>query len=304
MGIFAKIRDGLKKTREGMSASVASMLHSFTKIDEELFEELEELLVMGDVGVPTAEFICGELRKRVREEGVTDPSEIEGMLRQIIADMLRGGEELKIGTKPSVILLIGVNGTGKTTTAGKLAALLQKQGKNVILAAADTFRAAAVEQLSVWSERSGAQLVSQPQGSDPAAVVFDSISAAKSRGADVVICDTAGRLHNKKNLMEELLKINRVIQREAPEADKEVLLVLDAATGQNAVNQAREFGSAADITGIVLTKLDGTPKGGVVLAIRQELRLPVKFVGVGEQADDLQPFDADQFARALFSPQE
>lgn len=304
MGIFAKIRDGLKKTREGMSASVASMLHSFTKIDEELFEELEELLVMGDVGVPTAEFICGELRKRVREEGVTDPSEIEGMLRQIIADMLRGGEELKIGTKPSVILLIGVNGTGKTTTAGKLAALLQKQGKNVILAAADTFRAAAVEQLSVWSERSGAQLVSQPQGSDPAAVVFDSISAAKSRGADVVICDTAGRLHNKKNLMEELSKINRVIQREAPEADKEVLLVLDAATGQNAVNQAREFGSAADITGIVLTKLDGTPKGGVVLAIRQELRLPVKFVGVGEQADDLQPFDADQFARALFSPQE
>lgn len=304
MGIFAKIRDGLKKTREGMSASVASMLHSFTKIDEELFEELEELLVMGDVGVPTAEFICGELRKRVREEGVTDPSEIEGMLRQIIADMLRGGEELKIGTKPSVILLIGVNGTGKTTTAGKLAALLQKQGKNVILAAADTFRAAAVEQLSVWSERSGAQLVSQPQGSDPAAVVFDSISAAKSRGADVVICDTAGRLHNKKNLMEELSKINRVIQREAPEADKEVLLVLDAATGQNAVNQAREFGSAADITGIVLTKLDGTPKGGVVLAIRQELRLPVKFVGVGEQADDLQPFDADQFARALFAPQE
>lgn len=304
MGIFAKIRDGLKKTREGMSASVASMLHSFTKIDEELFEELEELLVMGDVGVPTAEFICGELRKRVKEEGVTDPSKIEGMLRMIIADMLRGGEELKIGTKPSVILLIGVNGTGKTTTAGKLAALLEKQGKKVILAAADTFRAAAVEQLSVWSERSGAQLVSQPQGSDPAAVVFDSITAAKSRGADVVICDTAGRLHNKKNLMEELSKINRVVQREAPEADKEVLLVLDAATGQNAVNQAREFGAAADITGIVLTKLDGTPKGGVVLAIRQELRLPVKFVGVGEQADDLQPFDADQFAQALFAPQE
>ena len=304
MGIFAKIRDGLKKTREGMSASVASMLHSFTKIDEELFEELEELLVMGDVGVPTAEFICGELRKRVKEEGVTDPSKIEGMLRQIIANMLRGGEELKIGTKPSVILLIGVNGTGKTTTAGKLAALLQKQGKKVILAAADTFRAAAVEQLSVWSERSGAQLVSQPQGSDPAAVVFDSISAAKSRGADVVICDTAGRLHNKKNLMEELSKIDRIVQREAPEADKEVLLVLDAATGQNAVNQAREFGTAADVTGIVLTKLDGTPKGGVVLAIRQELRLPVKFVGVGEQADDLQPFDADQFAQALFAPQE
>ena len=304
MGLFAKIRDGLQKTRESMSASVTSMLHSFTKIDEELFEELEELLVMGDVGVPTAEFICNELRKRVKERGVTDPAQIESMLRQTVADMLRGGEELKTDTKPSVILVIGVNGTGKTTTAGKLAAMLEKQGKRVILGAADTFRAAAVEQLSVWAERSGAQLVSHPQGSDPAAVVFDSITAAKSRGADVVICDTAGRLHNKKNLMEELSKINRVIQREAPDADKEVLLVLDAATGQNAVNQAREFSAVADITGIVLTKLDGTPKGGVILSVRQELHLPVKFVGVGEQVDDLQPFDADQFARALFAQEE
>ncbi len=304
MGIFAKIRDGLKKTREGMSASVASMLHSFTKIDEKLFEQLEELLVMGDVGVPTAELICSELRKEVKEQGVTDPMLIEGMLRRIVADMLRGGEELKTGTKPSVILVIGVNGTGKTTTAGKLAAMFVAQGRKVILGAADTFRAAAVEQLSVWAQRSGAQLVSHPPGSDPAAVVFDSIAAAKARGTDIVICDTAGRLHNKKNLMEELSKIDRVVEREAPEADKEVLLVLDAATGQNAVNQAREFSAAANITGIVLTKLDGTPKGGVILAIRQELHLPVKFIGVGEQVDDLQPFDADQFAEALFARQE
>lgn len=304
MGIFAKIKDGLKRTRDSMSASVTSMLNSFTKIDEDLFEELEELLVMGDVGVPTAERICGELRKQVKERGVTDPAEISGMLRQIVADMLRGGEELKISTKPSVILVIGVNGVGKTTTIGKIASMLTKQGKKVILGAADTFRAAAVEQLDIWAQRSGADIVSQPQGSDPASVVFDSVAAAKSRGADVVICDTAGRLHNKKNLMEELAKINRVIQREAPEADREVLLVLDATTGQNAVNQAREFKSVADITGIVLTKLDGTPRGGVILAIREELGLPVKFIGVGEQADDLQPFDADQFAEALFAKQE
>ena len=304
MGLFAKIKEGLRKTRESMSASVTSMLSSFTKIDEELFEELEELLVMGDVGVPTAERICAELRKRVKDQGVTDPAQINGMLREIIADMLRGGEELKIGTKPSVILVIGVNGVGKTTTIGKIAAMLEKQGKKVILGAADTFRAAAVEQLQVWADRSGAEMVSQPQGSDPASVVFDSIAAAKSRGADVVICDTAGRLHNKKNLMEELAKINRVVQREAPDADREVLLVLDATTGQNAVNQAREFKSVADITGIVLTKLDGTPRGGVILAIREELGIPVKFIGVGEQVDDLQPFNADEFAQALFIKQE
>lgn len=304
MGIFDKIKAGLKKTRESMSASVASMLNSFTKIDEDLFEELEELLVMGDVGVATAERICGELRKQVKEQGVTDPSQINGMLKKIIADMLRGGEELKITTKPSVILVIGVNGVGKTTTIGKIAALLERKGKKVILGAADTFRAAAVEQLDIWAKRAGVDIVSQPQGSDPASVVFDSIAAAKSRGADVVICDTAGRLHNKKNLMEELAKINRVIEREAPDADREVLLVLDATTGQNAVNQAREFRLVADITGIVLTKLDGTPKGGVILSIREELGLPVKFIGVGEQVDDLQPFDADQFAEALFAKQE
>lgn len=304
MGFFTKIKEGLKKTRDSMSASVTSMLNSFTKIDENLFEELEELLVMGDVGVPTAERICEELRKQVKEKGVTDPSQIGNMLKQIVADLLRGGEELKIGTKPSVILVIGVNGVGKTTTIGKIAAMLEKKGKKVILGAADTFRAAAVEQLEIWAQRAGADIVSQPQGSDPASVVFDSIAAAKSRGADVVICDTAGRLHNKKNLMEELAKINRVIQREAPDADREVLLVLDATTGQNAVNQAREFKSVADITGIVLTKLDGTPRGGVILAIREELGLPVKFIGVGEQVDDLQPFDADQFAEALFARQE
>jgi fused signal recognition particle receptor len=304
MGIFAKIKDGLKRTRETMSASVASMLNSFTQIDEDLFEELEELLVMGDVGVPTAEYICNELRKQVKEQGVTDPSRINEMLRQIIADMLRGGEELKLSTKPSVILVVGVNGVGKTTTVGKLSAMFTKQGKKVILSAADTFRAAAVEQLEIWAERSGAEIISQPQGSDPASVVFDSIAAAKARGADIVICDTAGRLHNKKNLMEELAKINRIIQREAPDADREVLLVLDATTGQNAINQAKEFMSVADITGIILTKLDGTPCGGVVLAIRKELGLPVKFIGVGEQVDDLQPFDADQFAEALFERQE
>ena len=304
MGIFSKIKEGLKKTRDSMSASVASMLGSFTKIDENLFEELEELLVMGDVGVTTAEQICEELRKQVKEQGVTDPSQISDMLKKIVADLLRGDEELKIGTKPSVILVIGVNGVGKTTTIGKIAAMLGRQGKKVILGAADTFRAAAVEQLDIWAKRSGADIVSQPQGSDPASVVFDSIAAAKSRGADVVICDTAGRLHNKKNLMEELAKINRVIQREAPDADREVLLVLDATTGQNAVSQAREFLAVADITGIVLTKLDGTPRGGVVLAVREELGIPVKFIGVGEQVDDLQPFDADQFAEALFAKQE
>lgn len=300
MGLFAKIKAGLKKTRDSISSSIESMLRSFSSIDEDLFEELEELLVMGDVGVPTAEKICGLCREQVKEKGIRDPGEIYGLLQGIVAEMLRGGQELELTTSPSVILVIGVNGVGKTTTIGKLAARLKKDGKRVLLAAADTFRAAAIEQLEVWAERSGCDLVKQKEGSDPASVVFDAIAAAKARKMDVVICDTAGRLHNKKNLMDELAKINRIIQRELPEASKEVLLVLDAATGQNAVNQAREFKNAADITGIVLTKLDGTAKGGVVLAIRDSLEMPVKFIGVGEQIDDLQPFDPDEFAQALF----
>ena len=300
MGLFAKIKEGLKKTRENVSTSIEKMLHSFQKIDDELFEELEELLVLGDVGVPTAERICEECRRQVKERKISDPDEIYGLIREITAGMMRGGEALDVSTKPSVVLVIGVNGVGKTTTIGKLAYRLKNEGKRVILAAADTFRAAAIEQLEVWAERSGCDLIRQSEGSDPASVVFDAISAAKARGADVVICDTAGRLHNKKNLMAELEKINRIIDRELPGAAKEVLLVLDAATGQNAVNQAREFQNAAHITGIVLTKLDGTPKGGVVIAIREDLKIPVKFIGVGEQLDDLQPFDADEFAKALF----
>lgn len=300
MGFFDKIKAGLKKTRDSMSHNVMSMLHSFTKIDEDLFEELEELLVMGDVGVETSQHICNKLREKVKERGITDPNEVMELLRETVADMLRGGEELNLHTKPSIILVIGVNGVGKTTTIGKLANQLKSEGKEVILGAADTFRAAAIEQLQVWAERSNCEMIKQKEGSDPASVVFDTISAAKSRGADVIICDTAGRLHNKKNLMEELTKIHRVIERELPDADQEILLVLDATTGQNAVNQAKEFKTAAGITGIVLTKLDGTAKGGVVLSVRENLGVPVKFIGVGEQIDDLQPFDADAFATALF----
>ena len=300
MGIFDKIREGLKKTRDSISGQITQMVNSFTKIDEELFEELEELLVMGDVGVPTATYITGQLRQKVKEKGITDPSLILGELKAIVADILQGDDTLHIGTQPSVILVIGVNGVGKTTTIGKLAARLKGEGKSVILGAADTFRAAAIEQLEVWAQRAGVPLIKHGEGADPAAVVFDTIAAAKARGCDVVICDTAGRLHNKKNLMDELGKISRIIDRELPGCDRETLLVLDAATGQNAVNQAREFQSAAGITGIVLTKLDGTPKGGVVLPIKRDLGLSVKFIGVGEQVDDLQPFDAAAFADALF----
>ena len=300
MGIFDKIREGLKKTRDNISGQITQMVNSFTKIDEELFEELEELLVMGDVGVNTAGFICDRLRQRIKEKGITDPSLIMGELKAIVSDMLQGDNALHISTKPSIILVIGVNGVGKTTTIGKLASRLKGEGKSVILGAADTFRAAAIEQLEVWAGRAGVPLIKHKEGADPAAVVFDTIAAAKARGCDVVICDTAGRLHNKKNLMDELGKISRIIDRELPGCDRETLLVLDAATGQNAVNQAREFQSAAGITGIVLTKLDGTPKGGVVLPIKRDLGLSVKFIGVGEQVDDLQPFDAAAFADALF----
>ncbi|HHZ05704.1 MAG TPA: signal recognition particle-docking protein FtsY [Clostridiales bacterium] len=301
MGLFSKIKEGLKKTRDSVVGQIDSMLKSFTKIDEELFEELEELLVMGDVGVTTATAITAELRKRVKKEGITDPQEVHRLLEEITADMLRGGDELSLNTSPSIILVIGVNGVGKTTTIGKLANYLSNNGKKVLLAAADTFRAAAIDQLEIWADRSRCEIIKQNEGSDPAAVVFDAISAAKARNADVIICDTAGRLHNKKHLMDELAKIGRVINRELPDADKETLLVLDATTGQNAVNQAREFKNAAGISGIVLTKLDGTAKGGVVLAIREELDLPVKFIGVGEQMDDLQPFVPEDFAKALFN---
>ena len=300
MGIFDKIREGLKKTRDNISGQITQMVNSFTKIDEELFEELEELLVMGDVGMNTAQYICDQLRKKIKEKGITDPSLIMGELKAIVSEMLQGDNELHTVTKPSIILVIGVNGVGKTTTIGKLASRLKGEGKSVILGAADTFRAAAIEQLEVWADRAGVPLIKHQEGADPAAVVFDTIAAAKARGCDVIICDTAGRLHNKKNLMDELGKISRVIDRELPGCDRETLLVLDAATGQNAVNQAREFQSAAGITGIVLTKLDGTPKGGVELPIMQDLGLPVKFIGVGEQVDDLQPFDPDAFANALF----
>ena len=301
MGLFKKIKDGLKKTRESVVNKIDSMLKSFTKIDEELFEELEELLIMGDVGVNTATKITDELRKRVKKEGVTNPEDVLGLLQEITADMLRGGEELHIDTKPSIILVIGVNGVGKTTTIGKLANNLRKQGKKVILAAADTFRAAAIDQLEIWGERAKCEVIKQKEGSDPAAVVYDAISAAKARGADVIIADTAGRLHNKKHLMGELAKISRIIDRELPNADKEFLIVLDATTGQNAVNQAKAFKDSTGITGIVLTKLDGTAKGGVVLSIKEELNVPVKYIGVGEQMDDLQPFNADDFAKALFT---
>ena len=300
MGFFQKIKEGLKKTRDSLMNPLNSLFRSFTKIDEELFEELEEILIMGDVGANTAAHICERLRARVKETGTTDPADVRGLLSEIVSDILAGGQEMQVSTRPSVVLVIGVNGVGKTTTIGKLAARYRAEGKKVVLAAADTFRAAAIEQLEIWADRAGADFVHHAEGSDPAAVVFDAIGAAKARGADLVICDTAGRLHNKKNLMDELSKIARVIDRELPGADKEVLLVLDATTGQNAVNQAREFKNAAGITGIVLTKLDGTARGGVVLAIREDLDVPVKFIGVGEGVDDLQPFDPAEFTKGLF----
>ncbi len=304
MGLFSKIKQGLKKTRTGVFGQINSMLKSFSKIDKELFDELEEILIMGDVGMKTSQKICDLLKEKVKKEKVKDPEKISELLVEVIADMIKGGQELNVSTKPSIILVIGVNGVGKTTTIGKLASKFKKDGKKVILSAADTFRAAAIDQLQIWADRSNVDIIKQGEGSDPAAVVFDSISAAKARKSDIIICDTAGRLHNKKNLMAELNKINRIIDRELPGADKEVLLVVDATTGQNAVNQAREFKEAANITGIVLTKLDGTAKGGVVLAIRDELDLPVKFIGVGEQIDDLQEFNPEEFAKALFSEEE
>ena len=300
MGFFKKISDGLKKTRDSFMGALTGLVNSFTKIDEELFEELEEILIMSDIGVNTASKICDELRARIKKDGVTDPSLIKGMLKEIVAEMVAGDIELKINTKPSIIIVIGVNGAGKTTTIGKLALQLKNQGKSIVLGAADTFRAAAIDQLGVWADRAGVPMISNAEGSDPASVVFDTIATAKARGTDVIICDTAGRLHNKKNLMDELAKIFRIVKRELPDADMEALLVLDATTGQNAVNQAKEFGNVTEISGIVLTKLDGTARGGVVVTIQDELNIPVKFIGVGEQIDDLQPFVPEDFANALF----
>ncbi len=300
MGFFEKISSGLKKTKETLSMPVSSLFRSSLSVNDELFEELEELLIMGDVGASTAAAICDELKKRVKEQGIKDPMEAKTALKDIVAEMLRGGQEMSLETTPSVVLVIGVNGVGKTTTIGKLASFYKAQGKKILLSAADTFRAAAIEQLEVWANRADVDMVKHSEGADPAAVVFDSCAAAKARGTDIVIVDTAGRLHNKKNLMQELEKIHRVIDRELPNASKEVLLVLDATTGQNAVNQAREFKTAADITGIVLTKLDGTARGGVILSIREDLDVPVKFVGLGEGVDDLQPFDPTAFANELF----
>ena len=300
MGLFSKIKLGLQKTRNSIANGVTSIINSFTKIDEDLFEELEEMLVMSDIGVNTATEICDILRKKIKEQGITDPTVIKNLMKEIIAEMLGEDEGLCLNTKPSVILVIGVNGVGKTTTIGKLSSILKQQGKRVVLGAADTFRAAAIDQLEVWAERSGVTMVKSVEGTDPASVVFDTIASAKSKGADVIICDTAGRLHNKKNLMDELAKINRVINRELPDASVETLLVLDAATGQNAVNQAREFKNVTNITGIVLTKLDGTAKGGIIIPIKNELKIPVKFVGVGEGLDDLQPFNTNEFVNGIF----
>lgn len=300
MGIFKKINFGLTKTRNKMAGAIDDMLDSFDEVTDDLYTELEEILVMGDVGVTTAVEITEKLREEVSKGKVKGSEAIRQQIKTIVADMLYGGEDMGLITVPSVILVIGVNGVGKTTTIGKMAAMYKAQGKSVILGAADTFRAAAIDQLQIWADRSGVDIVKHKEGADPAAVVFDTISAAKARDSEIIIIDTAGRLHNKKNLMDELNKIYRVIDRELPYSDREVLLVLDATTGQNAVNQAREFKSVADITGIVLTKLDGTARGGVVLAIKNELGIPVKFIGVGEQIDDLQPFKPEAFADGLF----
>ena len=300
MGIFEKISAGIRKTRDSIMGGLARLVNSFTKIDEDFFDELEETLIMCDIGVETSEDICAKLRKKVKEQGLTRPADIIPALKDIIADMLGEDKKLDLSTKPSVILVIGVNGAGKTTTIGKLAAKLKNDGNKVIVAAADTFRAAAIDQLEVWTERAGVDIVKHSEGSDPASVVFDAVAAAKARGADVVICDTAGRLHNKKNLMDELRKITRICYQQAEGCSIETLLVLDATTGQNAVNQARLFGETANITGIVLTKLDGTAKGGIIISIHRELGIPVKLVGVGEKIDDLQEFSAHDFAEALF----
>ena len=300
MAFLDKLKAGLQKTKKALFSPIDQMLKAFTKVDEDLLEELEEMLICADVGAGATDEIIEKLRKDIKEEKIKDADEVRAFLKNTLKEMIGEGGTLVLDTKPSVILVIGVNGAGKTTSIGKISNKLRMDGKKVVVAAADTFRAAAIDQLAVWCDRSGVDLVKQSEGSDPAAVVYDAISYAKNKNADVLIVDTAGRLHNKKNLMNELEKINRVISRELPNASRENLLVLDATTGQNAILQAKEFKNAADITGLVLNKLDGTAKGGIVLSIKRELGIPVKFIGVGEKIDDMQPFDSEEFISALF----
>ena len=304
MGFFDKLKNGLTKTKDAFFGQVNDVLKSFRRVDEDLLEELEELLICADMGAETAMSVVDELREKIKEDKITEADAVRDALKEILRDHIGEGEPLKLETTPSVILVIGVNGVGKTTSIGKISAHLKSQGKKVIVAAADTFRAAAIDQLAVWCDRAGVDLIRQNEGGDPAAVVFDAAGAAKKRGADVLIIDTAGRLHNKKNLMDELAKIDRVIERELPGTSRETLLVLDSTTGQNAVIQAKEFMQAAQITGLILTKLDGTAKGGAVFSIKKMLGIPVKFIGVGEQMEDMQPFDSAMFVDALFEGDE
>ena len=304
-GFFARLKAGLNKTRTAISGTIDNVLSSFRTVDEELFEELEEALIMADIGVDTSLFIIEELRKRAKEQSISESQQLKSVLKEIITEILINQDsEIDTSKKPTVIMVIGVNGVGKTTSIGKMAAKYSREGKKVVLAAADTFRAAAIDQLAIWAERAGVDIVRHQEGSDPSAVVFDAIAAAKARNADIVICDTAGRLHNKKNLMDELKKTARVIERETGHSDNEVLLVLDGSTGQNALIQAREFAAVANITGVILTKLDGTAKGGVVIALSREQNIGVKLIGVGEGIDDLQSFNPHDFAEALFPENE
>lgn len=300
-GFFSRLKDGLTKTRDNFVAGIDNIFNGFSEIDDDFYEELEEVLIMADIGVNTTSKIIANLQQKVKEQKIKEISVCKQLLIDSIKDQMRVDEHAyDYENKTSVVLLIGVNGVGKTTSVGKLAGQFKNNGKKVILAAADTFRAAAIEQLTEWANRAGVELISGQEGGDPAAVVYDAVNAAKARKADILLCDTAGRLHNKKNLMEELRKINRIIEREYPDAHRETLVVLDGTTGQNALAQAKQFGEVADITGIILTKLDGTAKGGIAIAIQSELHVPVKYIGIGEQIDDLQKFDADQFVDALF----
>lgn len=304
MGFFDKLKAGLTKTKNAVFGQVNEVIKNFRKVDEELLEELEEIMICADMGTATTEKIIDELRDRIKTENIKNADDVKTALSEILVNQIGEGEELNLSTKPSVILVIGVNGVGKTTSIGKIANNLRKEGKKVIVAAADTFRAAAIEQLAVWCDRAKVDLIRQNEGADPASVVFDAIAAANRQKADVLIIDTAGRLHNKSNLMNELAKINRIISRELPDAARETLLVLDSTTGQNAVMQAKKFKEAAEITGLILTKLDGTAKGGAVFSIKDEIDIPVKFIGVGEQIDDMQPFDAKMFVDALMQEDE